>query len=312
MDSEYKKIDRVLSLYDRLSSGKIIYLKNEINATGVSDRSFKRDITELRNYLAEKAADGESRKEIVYDRNRNCYYMTEEKDTLPDYQEIFVIAKILLGSKGLSRIEMNQVVEYLLSLCSDESKRKEIKKCLANELMNYQGPNHGKNLLNMIWEVVQAAEYERKVKILYQRLEKHKKVERVLKPLGVLFSEYYFYMLAIIDGEVCEHSKISTPTIYRIDRIDKLEVLDEHFEIPYSERFKEQEFRNQAPLMWGGELKYLKFWYSGPSLEAVLDKIPTAKIIDKVQENYLISAKVIGCGAEIWLKGQEGVKWVET
>lgn len=116
MDSEYKKIGRVLSLYDRLSSGKIIYLKDEINATGVSDRSFKRDITELRNYLAEKAADGESRKEIIYDRNRNCYYMTEEKEALPDYQEIFAIAKILLGSKGLSRVEMNQVVEYLLSL----------------------------------------------------------------------------------------------------------------------------------------------------------------------------------------------------
>lgn len=123
MDSEYRKIGRVLSLYDRLSSGKIIYLKDEINTTGVSDRSFKRDITELRNYLAEKAADGEGRKEIVYDRNRNCYYMTEEKNALSDYQEIFAIAKILLGSKGLSRVEMDQAVEYLLSLCSDESKR---------------------------------------------------------------------------------------------------------------------------------------------------------------------------------------------
>lgn len=44
MDSEYKKIGRVLSLYDRLSSGKIIYLKDEINATGVSDRSFKANV----------------------------------------------------------------------------------------------------------------------------------------------------------------------------------------------------------------------------------------------------------------------------
>ena len=311
MDSEYKKIGRVLSLYDRLSSGKIIYLKDEINATGVSDRSFKRDITELRNYLAEKAADGESRKEIIYDRNRNCYYMTEEKDALPDYQEIFAIAKILMGSKGLSRAEMNQVVEYLLSLCNDESKRKEIKKCLANELINYQGPNHGKNLLNIVWKIGLAVEYERKVKILYQRLEKHKKVERILKPLGVLFSEYYFYMLAIIDGEACEHNKISTPTIYRIDRIEKLKVSDEHFKIPYSEKFKEQEFRNQTPLMWGGEMKKLKFWCSGLALEAVLDKIPTAKVLAKENEEYLISAEIVGNGAEIWLKGQEGFKWLQ-
>lgn len=67
MDSEYNKMRRVLSLYDRLSSGKIIYLKDEINTTGVSDRSFKRDITEIRNYLAEKSVDGEIRKEVVYD-----------------------------------------------------------------------------------------------------------------------------------------------------------------------------------------------------------------------------------------------------
>lgn len=187
MDSEYNKMRRVLSLYDRLSSGKIIYLKDEINTTGVSDRSFKRDITEIRNYLAEKSVDGEIRKEVVYDRNRNCYYMTEKEDTLSDYQKIFAIAKILLGSKGLSCVEMNQVMEYLLSFCGDESKRKEIKKYLANEAINYQGPNHGKNLLNILWEVAQAAEYERKVKILYQRLEKHKKVERILKPLQDTF-----------------------------------------------------------------------------------------------------------------------------
>lgn len=32
MDSEYSKVRRVLSLYDRLSTGKIIYLKDELNA----------------------------------------------------------------------------------------------------------------------------------------------------------------------------------------------------------------------------------------------------------------------------------------
>lgn len=187
--------------------------------------SLKEDITELRNYLAERVVDGDGKKEVVYDRNRNCYYMTDEKSGLPDYQKIFALAKILLGSKGLSVIEMNQVVEYMLSFCSDESKRKEIKKYLANEVINYQGPNHGKDLLNMLWKIAQAAEYERKVKVLYQRLEEHKKVERILKPLGVLFSEYYFYMLAIIDGVPSEYSKTSTPNTTKstITLTDKIE-----------------------------------------------------------------------------------------
>ena len=309
MDSEYKKIGRVLSLYDRLSSGKIIYLKDEINVTGVSDRSFKRDITELRNYLAEKAADGESRKEIVYDRNRNCYYMTEEKDTLPDYQEIFAIAKILLGSKGLSRVEMNQVVEYLLSLCNDESKRKEIKKCLANELINYQGPNHGKNLISMIWKLAQAVEHQNRLEIQYKRLEGQQDIKRVLEPVGVMFSEYYFYLLAYIKGIREEKSKKLNPTIYRIDRIQDVRILEEHFNIPYAEKFEEQKFRSSAPLMFGGDMHRLKFWYSGPSLEAVLDKIPTTRVIKEEDGRWLLGAEVIGDGAEMWLRGQG--KYVE-
>ena len=312
MDSEYRKIGRVLSLYDRLSSGKIIYLKDEINATGVSDRSFKRDITELRNYLAEKAAEGERRKEIVYDRNHNCYYMTEEEDSLPDYQKIFSIAKILLGSKGLSRVEMDQAVEYLLSLCSDESKRKEIKKCLANEAINYQGPNHGKNLICMVWQLAQAVERQNRLEIQYKRLEGQQDIKRVLEPVGVMFSEYYFYLLAYIKGVREEKGKKLNPTIYRIDRIQDVKVLDEHFNIPYSEKFEEQRFRDSAPLMFGGNIRRLKFWYSGPSLEAVLDKIPTTRVIKEEDGRWLLSAEVIGNGAEMWLRGQKEIKWLES
>lgn len=49
MDSEYSKVRRVLSLYDRLSTGQIIYLKDELNVTGMSDRSFKRELGNLVN-----------------------------------------------------------------------------------------------------------------------------------------------------------------------------------------------------------------------------------------------------------------------
>lgn len=304
MESEHKKISRVLRLYDRLSGGKIIYLKNEINTTGISDRSFKRDITELRNYLAEKAADGEGRKEIVYDRNRNCYYMVEEKNALPDYQQIFAIEKILLGSKGLSQEEMNQVVEYLLSLCSDNDKRNEIKKCLANETMNYQGPNHGKDLISMVWNLAQAVKSQNRLEIRYIRLEGQKEINRVIEPVGVMFSEYYFYLLAYIKGIKEEKGKKLNPTIYRIDRIQNVKVLAEHFNIPYSEKFEEQKFRNSTPWMLGGDIHRLKFWYSGSSLEAILDRIPTAKVIRQEDGRWLLSAEVSGNGAEIWLRGQ--------
>lgn len=304
MDSEYKKIRRVLSLYDRLSSGKIIYLKDELNATGISARSFKRDITELRNYLAERTVDGGEKKEIIYDRNRNCYYMTNGKDTLPDYQKIFAIAKILLGSKGLSRPEMDQMVEYLLGLCSDENMQKEVKKCLSHEKLNYQGPNHGKNLIHMLWNIAQAVEHQNRIEIQYRSLEGKQDKKYILEPAGMIFSEYYFYLFAYIKGIREEKGGQINPTIYRIDRIQDIKILDEHFNISYSEKFEEQKFRDSTPLMFGGELHRLKFWYSGPSLEAVLDRLPTAKVIKSESGRWLLSAEVIGKGAEMWLNSQ--------
>lgn len=94
------------------------------------------------------------------------------------------------------------------------------------------------------------------------------------------------------------------PTIYRIDRIQDMEVLEEHFKVSYSEKFEEQKFRDSIPLMFGGDTHRIKFWYSGPSLEAVLDRIPTAKVVKEEMGRWLLSAEVIGKGAEMWLNSQ--------
>ena len=72
----------------------------------------------------------------------------------------------------------------------------------------------------------------------------------------------------------------------------------------YSEKFEEQKFRDSIPLMFGGDTYRIKFWYSGPSLEAVLDRIPTAKVVKEEMGRWLLSAEVIGKGAEMWLNSQ--------
>lgn len=50
----------------------------------------------------------------------------------------------------------------------------------------------------------------------------------------------------------------------------------------------------------------VEFWYKGWSLEAVLDKLPTAKVIKEDVENkrYLIRAETFGKGIDMWLKSQ--------
>ena len=81
------------------------------------------------------------------------------------------------------------------------------------------------------------------------------------------------------------------PTIYRIDRISNYKVLDEQFKIPYGNRFKEGEFRKRIQFMYGGKLQKVRFKYKGTSVEAVLDRLPTAKILEEKGKAFLTEKK---------------------
>ena len=56
--------------------------------------------------------------------------------------------------------------------------------------------------------------------------------------------------------------------------------------------------------MYGGKLERIKFRYTGPSLEAVLDRLPTAKILKEDAGGWDVEAEVFGKGIEMWLRGQ--------
>ena len=56
--------------------------------------------------------------------------------------------------------------------------------------------------------------------------------------------------------------------------------------------------------MYGGKLRRVKFKYTGLSVEAVLDRLPTARIVDEVKGAYIIEAEVFGDGIDMWIRSQ--------
>ena len=81
------------------------------------------------------------------------------------------------------------------------------------------------------------------------------------------------------------------------------------FRVDESERFQDGEFRKRIQFMYSGELMKVKFEFTGPSLEAVLDKLPTSRILESNKEKHIIEAEVYGKGIKIWLLSQEsGIK----
>ena len=56
--------------------------------------------------------------------------------------------------------------------------------------------------------------------------------------------------------------------------------------------------------MYGGKLQKVKFEYSGTDVDAVLDRLPSARIIKEEDWKYVIEAEVFGKGIEMWLRSQ--------
>ena len=106
------------------------------------------------------------------------------------------------------------------------------------------------------------------------------------------------------DKEGFENPDDLFPTIYRIDRIRSFRVTEEHFTVPYKDRFQEGEFHKRVQFMYGGKLERIKFKYTGPSIEAVLDRLPTAEIVEQDENGWVVTAEVFGKGIDMWLRSQ--------
>lgn len=179
---------------------------------------------------------------------------------------------------------------------------------ISNEAFHYVEPKHKTKFIDTMWDIGQAIRGCNYIEVDYIRMKDKAVVKRKLKPVAIMFSEYYFYLTAFIDDEDVRKDfdviNDSFPTIYRIDRIKHLQVLDEKFHIPYSSRFEEGEFRKRIQFMYGGKLQKVKFQYSGTDIDAVLDRLPTAQILSEENGIHIVSAEVFGKGIDMWLKSQ--------
>ncbi len=209
---------------------------------------------------------------------------------------------------------MKAMLAKLIESCVPAENQKLVKEMIMNEEFHYIQPRHGSVFIDKMWQIGEAIHNHQYIEIKYQGIQGSSVKTRKLKPLAIMFSEYYFYLAAFIDDEtVRENFNVindSFPTIYRIDRIQGLKTLDETFYIPYSDRFEEGEFRKRIQFMYGGKLRKVKFKYFGYSVEAVLDKLPTAKILEEEPHEdgkrtiYTILAEVFGDGIDMWLRSQ--------
>ena len=309
MDGEKnRKMDRVLDLYTKLLSGAMINKEEEAKAYGVNERSIQRDIDDIRSYLETAGMNTGQMNTVIYDRNSRGYRLEKDSRLMLKNSEILAVCKILLDSRAFTRAEMTDIVDRMVACCVPADNRKLVEDLVRNEEFHYVEPRHKTDFLDTMWEIGQAIRDSRYIEVDYFRTKDKSIVKRKLEPVAIMFSEFYFYLTAFIDDEEVRKDfdvlNDSFPTIYRIDRIRKLKVLDEHFHIPYKDRFEEGEFRKRIQFMYGGKLRKIKFQYFGDSIEAVLDRLPTAEVLGEKDGVYTVSAEVFGDGIDMWIRSQ--------
>ena len=284
---------RLLNIYERLNKDEYINKDNLAIEFNVSKKTIQRDIEDLRAYIAETHFD-EFETAIRYSKSRNSYYLVRlEREWLTN-KEALAICKILLESRAFNKEELTNLLSKLIMQISPND-RAIAEQIIRSEFFNYLPLKHGKNMLDMIWQLSEHITKQEVIQFSYTRQD-NKKSKKTIKPVSILFNEFYFYLIGFYDD-------VDYPIIFRIDRMEKVTATGDKFTVPYKDKFSDGEFRKRILFMYGGELKKIKFEYSGV-LEAMLDKVPTAKVISQNGNTYTMEAEAYGKGLEMWLNSQ--------
>ena len=289
---------RILRMYDALQRGDGMGKAQLAAEFAVSPRSTQRDLAFLKRYIEETAA--APAQAIVYDKKQNRYYWKNRSALLFSEEEVVLLATILLESRALPKSELARLLDKMLLQCGAET-AKRLSELIQNERFHYVAARHGKEMGKLLWHLSEAKQKQLVTQLRYKKIGAKEAQTVQVKPLGLLFSEMYFYLLAYNLDDADEQHLIT----YRVDRIESYRILyEQHFKIPYRDRFQEGKFRQQVQFMNTGTLLTVKFRFWGKSLEAVLDRLPNAKLLRQDERGAVLEAQVFGKGIKMWFLSQ--------
>lgn len=190
------KSARILSMYARLNSGVILKKSDLAEEYHVTERSIQRDIDSLRDFIDKEQLE----QNIVYDAKDRGYKLVSRVPAGLSNNEILAVCKILLESRSMRTDEMFHILDNLIDCAVPRESQQAIKLLIANEKHHYIPLHHDRPIFNYLWDIGQAVRNQQIIEIEYIRLNKYT-VKRRLKPVGIMFSEYYFYLTAFQTDE---------------------------------------------------------------------------------------------------------------
>lgn len=305
---KHSKNSRTLDLYVRLCEGKCINKREEARRFGVDERSIQRDIDDIRAFFDERAVNcSTEHRTIEYDRGKRGFVLTGEEGSLMSNSEILAVSKILLESRAFTKEEIEKILDKLIAGCVPLKNMKLVSDLIANEKYHYVELHSQSCIKDKLWQLGVSIQEQRLLEINYEKqFSKREVVKRIVEPAAILFSEYYFYLNAyLVEKREKGYERLyEYPATFRVDRIKEYRNIGERFEITYKNRFEEGEFRKRVQFMYAGALIRLQIRYTGGNVEAILDRLPTAKVVRRDESGIIVEAEVYGKGIVMWILGQ--------
>ena len=299
---ENTKQYRVLEIFFRGLRGEDLSVQGLANEYEVSTKSITRSINELKDFLADhRELVGHT--ELQYSYSDKCYrlYM----DEFLTNKELFALVEVMIGARAFSKMELLTLIDKLKKFTTPEDRPK-LNELIRKELYHYPEVSHDcESVQDNLWKIVNCITERKEISIEYYRMDR-KWVTHRLRPVSVMFSDFYFYLIAFLP-----EGKMIKPYYFRIDRIKQITEHRCNFTFDDTPNFDEGLLRQRSLFMWPGGLRTIRFEFNGPSVQAVLDKLPTAKIIERMGgRKYLIEAETYGDGIKVWLLSQGS--WVKA
>lgn len=280
---------RQLTIYQTLLTGAPVTKKDLVERFDVDERSIQRDISNIRNFIAEENLE----LELEYRRSTKAYQLVGKTQTFGK-AHVLALVKILLASRAFNKDETEQLIALLLARL-EPGEQRELNWIIKNEQSNYLPLTSATELLKPLWDFSLYIVRSQAVDITYTK-QRGEKVTRTIVPKAIIFSDYYFYVVSY-------NPKYDNDLFYRLDRIKEWYPSDEKIKIEHKDRYEDGKLRKKIQYMTPGDQKKIRFEFTG-ILEAALDRFPMSKVIENDGKKALLEVETIDRGAKMWLLSQ--------
>lgn len=286
------KITRVLLLYSKLSKG------DEINKTifcfenDCSQRTFDRDIEDIRLFLSESF----STAELIYDRENNIYYISGSKREKLESTEYLFIERLLRDTAVLRKDEFDILTSHLLSNSENSDAGELYRQDLYD---NYKSPLHNKALLKMHGDLMYIIKNQNIISISYSKFN-GEETEKLIIPCDVKFDLGYLYLIGYD-----RQKDYIYPAYYRLDRINSFIIVRKQYKDEKNKVKNYLKFYAKGiTQMYGGEYVEIVLSCKKEFYSYIYDKFLNVEIISKNDETVKVKLCAFEDGFVKWLISQ--------